>query len=276
MALKTILVHLMNDPNHVSRMAVAKSLARQHGAFLTALYVTRPSERMQYIAGRGASQVFLEEAKKSAERHAEEVEQEFEAYCERNAVEHEWIVADGEHLELLAKHAHAADLLIVSRPSDEYLEDRVRTRLAEEVIMNSGLPVMVLPPGFGAEGDWTPKRVLIGWKGTREAVRAVRDSLSILQKADSVLVGTVRPESEDAISTLEISQYLKRQGIESDTVDLQEGDGTGKTLLAMAAAHGCDLLVAGAYGHSRLREIFTGGVTRTLLRHAEIPVLLSH
>lgn len=274
MALKTIVVHLTNDEDHASRMAVAKSLARQHDAFLTALYITRPSDQLQHIAGRGVSSVFLEEAMKSAERHARELEQEFKDYCTRNDIPNEWIVADGEHLELMARHAHAADLLIVTRPQDAYLEDRVRPRLAEEVIMNSGLPVMVLPPGF--ENGWTPKRVLIGWKGTREAVRAVRDSLSILQQAEAVLVGTVRPDSEDAISTLEIMQYLDRQGIPAGSIDLMEEDGAGRTLLSMAEAHECDLLVAGAYGHSRLREIFVGGVTRHLLRHSKLPLLLSH
>lgn len=274
MGLKTIVVHLTNDEDHVVRMEVAKSLARQHDAFLTALYITRPSDNLQHIAGRGVSQVFLEEAMASAERHAKELELEFKDYCSRQNIPNEWIVADGEHLEELARHAHAADLLIVTRPQDENLEDRVRTRLAEQVIMNTGLPVMVLPPGF--EDNWTPKRVLIGWKGTREAVRAVRDSLSILQQAEKVLVGTVHPNAEDAISTLEISKYLERQGIDAETIDLMEDEGTGRTLLSMAQAHQCDLLVAGAYGHSRLREIFVGGVTRHLLRHSDMPLLLSH
>ncbi len=274
MGLKTIVVHLTNDKDHASRMAVAKSLARQHDAFLTALYITRPSDSLQHIAGRGVSQVFLDEAKESAERHAKELEQEFKDYCARQNIPNEWIVADGEHLEEMARHAHAADLLIVTRPQDEHLEDRVRPRLAEEVIMNSGLPVMVLPPEF--KNDWTPKRILIGWKGTREAVRAVRDSLSILQEADEVMVGTVRPSAEDAISTLEITKYLERQGIVAETIDLTEEDGAGRTLLSMASAHQCDLLVAGAYGHSRLREIFVGGVTRHLLRHSDMPLLLSH
>ncbi len=275
MAIKTIVVHVTNDEDHAGRIAAAKSLARQHDAFLIALYVTRPADQLQHIAGRGVSRAFLDQARESAERHAEEVEAEFTSSCERNSIPFEWIVADGEHLELMAQQAHAADLLIVTRPSDRYLEDRLRPRFAEEVIMNTGLPVMVLPPGF--KGDWTPKRVLIGWKGTREAVRAVRDSLSILQKADSVLVGTIRPSEADAVSTIEIRRYLERQGVDCDVIDMQEEDGgTGKTLLSMAAAHDCDLLVTGAYGHSRLREIFVGGVTRTLMRNAQIPLLLSH
>ncbi len=274
MALKTIVVHLTNDEDHAQRMAVAKSLARQHEAFLTALYITRPSDHLKHIAGRGVSQVFLEEAIKSAERHAKELETEFKDYCERQEISHEWVVADGEHLELLAKHAHAADLLIVTRPLDEYLEDRIRPRLAEAVILNSGLPVMVLPPGF--KDDWTPKRVLIGWKRNREAVRAVRDSLPILHKAQQVLIGTVQPDAEDAVSTMEIAQYLERQGIKAETIDLPEQRGVGETLLAMAAAQSCDLLVAGAYGRSRLREALVGGVTRTLMRHSDMPLLLSH
>jgi len=274
MALRTILVHLANDPDHRVRMEVAKSLARAHGAYLIALYITRPGYSMQYLAGRGVSRVFLEEAKASAERHAEELEGEFTDYCERKNIPHEWIVADGEHLDLLAEHAHAADLVVVTRPSDRNLEDRVRLRLAEELVLNTGLPILVLPPGF--KDDWVPRRVLIAWKPTREAVRAVRDALPLLEKAQEVIVGTVRPSSADAISTMQINHYLDRQGIESKTIDMEEQGSTGETILAMASAHGCDLVVAGAYGHSRLREVFVGGFTRTVMRHTEVPLLLSH
>lgn len=274
MALKTILVHLANDPDHRARMEIARSLARQHGAFLTALYIARPSEALQHIAGRGVSRAFLEEAAESARRHAQELEGEFTDYCNRESIDCEWIVADGENLESLAKRAHAADLVIVNRPSDRNLEDRVRLRLADELILNTGLPILALPPG--SHDGWVPKRVLVAWKPTREAVRAVRDSLPILEKAEKVIIGTVRPSAEDAISTLEVEQYLQRQGIEAETVDMDEEDGAGSTILSMAAAHDCDLVVAGAYGHSRLREVFVGGFTRTLLRHAEIPLLLSH
>ncbi|MBC6417094.1 MAG: universal stress protein, partial [Rhodospirillales bacterium] len=258
MALKTIVVHLTNDQDHATRMEVAKSLAEQQGAFLTALYITRPSDRLQHIAGRSVSPVFLEEAHESAKRHAAEVEQEFTGYCEHRGIPHEWIVADDEYLDAMARHAHAADLLIVTRPTDQHLEDKLRTRLAEEVIVNSGLPVMVLPPGFknkGFENNWTPKRVLIAWKANKGAVRAVRDSLAILHQAETALVGTVKSSTEDASSTLEIMQYLERQGIQFTSIERPEQHSVGETLLAMAAAHDCDLLIAGAYSRSRIREI---------------------
>ncbi|GAB5467034.1 MAG: universal stress protein [Rhodospirillales bacterium] len=274
MALKTIVVHLTNDEDHMVRLEVAKSLARQHDAFLTALFITRPSETLHHIAGRGVSRALLEQAAESAAQRAVELETEFKSYCDRKSIPHQWIVADGEHLEMLAEHAHAADLLIVTQPNEKFLEDRLRKRLAEEVVMNSGLPVMVLPRGW--HDDWTPKRILIGWKPTREAVRAVRDALPLLREADEVMIGTISPSTEDAISTLEISQYLMRHGIESSSIDMQKNGGTGVTLLAMAQAHDIDLMVLGAYGHSRIREIILGGVTRSLLREADIPLFFSH
>ncbi|MEO1193275.1 MAG: universal stress protein [Pseudomonadota bacterium] len=275
MALKTIVVHLTNDENHMVRLEVAKSLARQHGAFITALFITRPSDEVRHIAGRGVSKVMLEEAAASAAKRATELEAEFKDYCQRKSIPHQWIVADGEHLEMISQHAHAADLLIVSQPDERFLEDRIRVRLAEELVMSSGLPIMVLPRSW--HDDWTPKRALIAWKPTREAVRAVRDALPLLQKAERVYVGTVRPSAEDAISTLEIVQYLQRQDVHPHVTEVDESDDkAGDCLLDMAQTHECDLIVCGAYGRSRLRELLLGGVTRTLVRHSPVPVLLSH
>ncbi len=274
MALKTILVHLANDEDHVGRMEVAKGLARAYDAFLTALFITHPGDTLKHIPGRGVSPVFLEEAFESANRRARELEGEFSDYCTRENIPHEWVVADSEHLETIARHAHAADLVIVTRPTDQNLEDRVRIRMAEELVLSSGLPILALPPGFG--GEWLPKHVLIAWKPTREAVRAVRDALPLIETADKVIVASIKPSAEDAVSTLEVMQYLRRQGANVESIDMPEKDSVADTLLAIAESHECNLIVAGAYGHSRLREVFLGGVTRGLMRHSTVPLLLSH
>jgi nucleotide-binding universal stress UspA family protein len=79
------------------------------------------------------------------------------------------------------------------------------------------------------------------------------------------------------VAALEITHYLERQGIAAETIDVDaNAEGIAATLLAVAETHGCDLVVAGAYGHSRLREVLFGGVTRTLFRFSRLPLLLSH
>jgi nucleotide-binding universal stress UspA family protein len=277
MALTTILVHLARDADAPARLAVAESLAKAHGAHLTALFLSRSLGLPPEIAGRGLSRAFLEGEAERAAESARSLEEEFRERASRRELSHDWIVADAEHLEALQTHAHAADLIIVSRGRDETLEDRVRLRLAEELVLVTGLPVLILPDGYAATAAALGRRVLVGWKATREAVRALRDALPILQRAERVLLTAVRPAEGDAVAALEITQYLARQGITADTIDVEaNAGGIAATLLAVAEAHGCDLIVAGAYGHSRLREVLFGGVTRTLFRSSRLPLLLSH
>lgn len=275
MALKTILVHLADDPDHVSRLKVAKALAKQHGAHLTALFITRPLDFPPEITGRGASIAYAREAQARAEEKARALEAKFTETCRSSGLTHDWIVEDKEHLEALAQHAHAADLVVVSRGRNQHLEDRVRIRLAEELVMITGLPILVLPTGY--EPGPLGRRIVVGWKPTREALSAVRDSLPLLQAAEKVDLVTIRPNSRDAISALEIQQYLRRQGVEAETCDFDEGpEGAGMTLLEVAQARQADLIVIGAYGHSRLREVILGGVTRTLFTRSSLPLLMRH
>ena len=277
MALKTILVHLADDPDHLARFEAALALAKRHSAHLTALFITRPLDVPVEVTGRGASVVFLEESAANREKKARELEAEFKQSCSAKGISHDWIVEDSDHLDSLSRHAHAADVVIVSRGPDLHLEDRFRLRLAEELVLVTGLPIMVLPAGYAAGATPIGRRILIGWKPTRQAVRAVRDALPFLQAAQKVLLTTVRPTTTDAISTLEIAQYLTRQEVSAETLDVDEASGgVGETLLAAADTHECDLIVLGAYGNSRLKEVLFGGVTRDLFRHSKIPLLLSH
>jgi nucleotide-binding universal stress UspA family protein len=277
MSLKTILVHLANDEEHVTRLKVALKLAREQDAKVFAVFIANPVGMPPAIAGRGASSAYIAEATKAAHRRAKELESEFADACSRDGVDFSWLVIEGDHVEVLAEHAHAADIIIASQPVVRHLEDHFRTRLQEELVMKSGLPVLILPTGFDPQKT-IGKRILVGWKGTREAVRAVRDAMPLLQSAEKVIVLAVGADAGHALSKLEVMTHLKRHGIEAETqnIDKHEG-GTGQTISHFAETHGCDLIVMGAYGHSRWREVFLGGVTKHMLSDENtIPVLLSH
>jgi len=278
MALTTILVHLGRDADAPARLAAAQALAKVHGAHLTALYLMRPTTLPAAATGRGLSRTYLEEEAENATTGARVLEESFREAAERLGLAHDWIVEDSDNLAALAKHGHAADLIVVSRGPEQHLEDRVRLRLAEELVLVTGLPILILPTGYEpAPAACIGQQVAVAWKPTREAVRALRDALPILQHAQRVVLTTVQPSGEDAVSALEVVQYLRRQGVGAETVDVPEAEGgVAETLLAVAETHGCDLLVAGAYGHSRLREVLFGGVTRTLFRSSKLPLLLSH
>jgi nucleotide-binding universal stress UspA family protein len=275
MPIKTILVHLANDDHHTERLEVALRMAKRHQAHITALFITFPVGMPPVIAGRSASAVFISEARERARTRALELEREFEERCAREGVAHTYVVEDGAHLATLSYHAHVADLLIVSHSeAGQYLEDRFRLRLAEELIMDVGCPVLLLPrkkpvPEFG-------KRVLIGWHSNREAVRVVRGTLDVMRQAEAVTVCTIGPTAEDKLSEEELVRYLARHGIAAEGINVPQTDGVGETLLAEARQRDCDCLVMGAYGHSRMREIVLGGATRYVLRHAEIPVFTAH
>lgn len=276
MSVKTILVHLANDDHHGVRLDVAVRMAKVHRAHIVALFITTPEGMPAVSTGRGASAAYLEAARESARERAIALEEEFESACDKHNVKSTWVVEDGDHLESLAYHAHAADIAILSRPSKaEHLEDHFRMRLAEQFTLISGCPVLLLPrieeiPTFG-------KHIMVAWKANREALRAVRDSLPFLKEADKVTVLAVGPTAEDALSETELVSYLSRHEISAEPHNVAESEeGVGHTILATAEALGCDMIVMGAYGHSRIREIIMGGVTRYIFGHTSMPVLLSH
>jgi nucleotide-binding universal stress UspA family protein len=143
--------------------------------------------------------------------------------------------------------------------------------------LTSGRPVIVLPPRAKVS---QVRRVLVGWNAEREAVRAVADALPLLVRAEVVEVLVVDPESHRAAHGQEpgadIARYLARHGVHVEVRRLSSGsDDVGHLLLSHAADFGADLVVMGAYGHSHLNEWIFGGVTRTALREAGLPVLMS-
>ncbi len=276
MSHKSILVHLANDEEHTTRLEVALRLAKQNDAHVSALFITTPIGMPAEIYGRGASVQFLLDATKSAEERAEELEKEFRETCKRENISHSWVVQEGDHISLLADHAHAADIIIVSQPNYEHFEDRFRIRLVDEITLLCGLPCLMVPREFDTSKD-IGKRIMVAWKSTRESLRAVRDNMSAIQKADKVFLLSIQPDTQDALSLNEVHNYLNRHGVEAETLKIAQTETSiGQTIHDAAENHLCDVIVCGAYGHSRLREMFMGGVTKHLVREATIPVVMSH
>lgn len=275
MSIKTILVHLADDEDHRTRLRVAMRLAVERGAHLVALFIASPIGMPDAVVGRAASAGYLAEATRIAREKARKLEREFQEACKSENITGSWVTEEGDHLELLERHAHLADLAIVSQYRPQHLEDRFRLLMPEELMMVSGCPVLLLPRG--CKPETIGRNVMIAWKSMRETVRAVRGALPFLQSADSVAVVSLGDEGRIAVSLQEVGDYLKRHGIEADLYSEEAPSGDlGEALLAHARKLGADLVVMGAYGHSRLREMMLGGVTRHVLRHTTLPVLMSH
>jgi nucleotide-binding universal stress UspA family protein len=145
--------------------------------------------------------------------------------------------------------------------------------------VESGRPVLIIPRA--GSGHELGQNVLVAWNGRREASRAVFDALPILQQAKAVRIVAVNPQSDEEaaqdVAALDIRGSLERHGVRCEPVQtVGPRGGVGQTMLTCAKDYGCDLLVMGCYGHSRLREFVLGGATRHVLSHMTIPVLMSH
>jgi nucleotide-binding universal stress UspA family protein len=228
----------------------------------------------------GAMSVDLIELQEAyAREEAEKALAAVRAAEQRSGLKIEWRVAGGDVAAMALLYARYADLVVVNQAPIDDSKGAPSIDMPETLVMGSGRPVLIVPRygSFPVVGQ----RVLAAWKRTREATRAIHDALPILERAKSVRVMEFNPaadEREQHIPGADIAAHLAKHGVKVEvssmtvTSELDVGD----AVLSTAADQSIDLLVMGAYGHSRLREFAFGGVTRHLLQHMTVPVLMSH
>lgn len=174
----------------------------------------------------------------------------------------------------LVRTAHAADLIVVSPPSER---GALQSADPGDVVMNAGRPVLVAP---AERSHLVGRAVVVAWKDTRECRRALIDALPFLQRAEDVIVlAVVKPDMADVavFETDDVVANLKRHGVQARAlVNSIDHDTVAEEIERVADLSGADLIVAGAFGHSRLREWVFGGVTDNFLRRPSCFVLLSH
>lgn len=277
MALKDILVHVDGSRSMPGRVRAAAELARAHGAHLTGLYVIEVPVLPSYAEAQIPAAI-IEAQHDAFEAAAAAAERTFAEITSSVGITPEWRLVEDRRLGALTLHAHYADLLVVGQadPGDPECTNR---GLADQLALECGRPVLVIPAG-GAAGP-IGRNILIAWNGKREAVRAVSDAMPLLEAADGVTVVTVNAESDDpenaGIPAADIGLHLARHGIDTTTKSIHGAPAAiGELLLEVAGDTGADLLVMGAYGHSRFREVVLGGVTAHVLAHAATPALIAH
>jgi nucleotide-binding universal stress UspA family protein len=282
MALKDILVHLDATGRAMARLGLAVELARQHEAHLTGLHVVDLTPPPIALGAEGvgtgvALAAVIEQMRRDALAQASGVETLFRERLRAEGLAGEWRRVEGITAEQVALHTRCADLAILGQ-QDPAAEVPTPSPMVEETLFSSGRPVLIVP--FAGEFASAGRVVLIGWNGSREAARAAGDALPLLAPAASVTVLSVNTGGEDEEvqpSADMLVRHLARHGAKAEARRaVARHLGAGDSLLNHAANLGADLLVVGAYSHSRLRELVLGGVTRTLLRQMTLPVLMAH
>ncbi len=280
MSLKDLLVQLDPSPATDARLGAALALARSFDAHLTALcLVVEPY--VPAVVGINLPAEVLAQQREQAEGAAAAILERAaaRAAAEGRALERRRETVMVDRLgEALARQARHADLTIVGQPDPDRsgVDDAL---MVEAAFMASGRPALVVP--YIGPRELPPERALCAWDGSREAARALNDALPLLARAREVAIVIIDPqtlgERVGEVPGADVAAHLARHGIPVTVKTIQSGGlDPGDVLLSTAADEAADLLVMGAYGHSRLRELILGGATAHILKHMTVPVLLSH
>ena len=278
MSLKTILLHVNDERRVQALVGVAAGIAERNEAHLIGLYAMPPVPTYGATAlGAGLIKTGLTAFRDEAAR----VHAAFEEATRGRAMVAEWRLIESDRRDVattVVEQARTVDLVIAGQRDPSFDFSSILD-VPDRLVMESGRPVLVVPYAgrFGQIG----KRVTVAWNGRRESARALFDALPLLTSAERVKIVWVNPQSEDEatgdLPTAEIGATLARHGIKCEVASSYAPDiKVGDAILSDLADDGTDLLVMGAYGHSRVREFVFGGATRHILDHMTVPVLLSH
>lgn len=274
MTYKTILVHIDHGKRCPTRLDLAARLAKRFAAQLVGLHAVKGVHIPSYIIAE-TGHILLEEQRNIAATHAEQAEALFRR-AGAELPDTEWKMSSLDPADAVTLHGRYADLVVLGQPEREE-RGGVSLEFADRVVLSTGRPVLVVPSAGQFES--LGSRVLVAWNATRESARATTDALPFLTEADEVQVISVNakrpPHGEEAGA--DIGAYLARHGVRVKVANIVGAQiDAGDELLAAARDASMDLIVMGAYGHSRLAELVLGGVTRTMLSSTTVPVLMSH
>jgi nucleotide-binding universal stress UspA family protein len=285
--MKSILIPIEESPSLDAQLESAALLA---GIFNAHIDGTAPSWVMglapfdgalDTIPTIGETGAFSAEAQQA---RIDAAERSFRAFIERRGIAWEtptaptdhvtasWLPPSGSGDRMTAEIARLYDVTVLGRRIEKSLTPRAE--LLEAVLFESGRPILVTPPE-------TPTRlgevVVIAWNGSTESARLIAFAKPLLARARRVVVLTIEGGMVSGPSAGDVERALRRDGLAVEAIVMRpNGKSTGEAVLKGAADLGADLLLKGAYTHSRLRQLIFGGVTRHILQEATIPVLMSH
>jgi len=279
MSIKTILVYLPSEKNAAATLEPVLTIASARNAHVIGLHLT-PDLPVYGEFPAEVSQEVIERLQKAGNAAAAAAKRAFEEALKSSAVTHEWrgfIASYVMGADLIAQQGRSADLIVCGKAAEDVPD--AWSDFAETAIMRSGRPVLIVPP------DTSVKQIgnhaVIAWNDTREAARAVFDSIDLIRGAATVRAVTfIESETQRAAAEAygaPLIATLGRHGIQATfEAAYATGSATGEAILAKLVDEGCDLLIMGGYSRSRFREMIFGGVSRDILRDTWVPTLVSH
>lgn len=280
MSYKTILIHLSDERRLPGLLTPAITLAQRFGSHLMGLAVL-PPVIVEPSMVPGGGEIVVESHRKAFAEEIARMQQAFEVATKDAGIIAEWVSDDaglGSVWRKVVDYGRTVDLIVAAQ-LDAGMPHASILGAQEELVLQSGRPVLFIPNTGNYAG--LGKRVLIGWNGRREASRAAFDALPILKAAETVKVLWINPqddkEATQDLPTAVLCTALARHKVKCEATEVAAPDASaGQTLLANIRDTGCDLLVMGCYGHSRLQEFILGGATRYVLQQMTVPVLMAH
>ena len=280
MSYKTILAYLPTDKSADRVLDVALPIARDNDAHFIGLHVIPRVPLLYGVVAAEIPQSIIAHQEEMLGRTADKLKAHFNARCKDAGVKSEWrcnkVKLDDITSDVIGQSL-CADLIVVEQEGEDAYG--LPADLPSRIVMETGRPALIVPNAgkFSTVG----KHVVVAWNGSREAARAAFDAVPFMRTAQSVRILAIDPKSREGYDSIalgdEIALCLARHDIKAEvTVTNSGGIPVGDELLNRLADEGCDLLVMGCYGHSRLRETLFGGVTKNLLEHMTAPVLMSH
>jgi len=286
MAYKDLQVHVDNSPNCDKRLHVAATMAAEFGAHLTGIFVRSPFHLPSYIASTTATTSFLGDTEwlssiannyeNMMDNRESEAKQLFDKITSQYQAECIWESVKGDVYSSLIEEAGYADLLVLGQ-ADPDDETNRNLDVPDHILLATGRPCLVVPY-IGAD-KFVGKHPLIAWNGSRESNRALHDALPLLERAETVTVmmSEGSGKHDDDLPDTRIAQHLARHDVKVMTKTTQSADmAISNDFLSYLADNGHDLLIMGAYGHSKFREAVFGGMTRDIMHSMTVPVLMSH
>ncbi len=289
MTYRTIFAPIMRDATAETVARGAMALARLCNAHVMGVHLRQKHAYYPPVAyyPMDASVMALtaEKHTEAASQFARAMRDVFERICDeegahltplsealkQNGVTASWGDTYGVLPRDLGRYARIADVSVFQTPGDSI--DPLETDLFESLLLDSGRPVLLLPPS-GLNGG--PSRALVAWDGSQQSARAVTAALPLLDTVHDVRVVTLGEPDIGAPNAEAAAGFLRRHGVLARGETLEDGGQVADRLMAMADENDAELIVLGGYSHSRVHEALLGGVTRHMVRYCKRPMLMTH